>query len=285
MKALLLGGGGFIGKALIPYLSLHVDLTVATSQKQLNVPQGVRKVSLVAGNYRALDLQLNFSEFDQVIDCSWEGLPNLGATMNAKNLDSKLALIHFLMDKGVAEYNGVGSCLEYGSLLGVVDETMTGLNVGDFGLTKLKLLEALQESGIAYRWFRPFYLVGAGQHPNSLFNSAYQALINGLEFSPRDKPSTSFDFLEISDFARGVSLASQCNSVWGVINLGSGKPHSIEEVLNQFRLRFGQDQKVAPRSETMYASTEKLSHSTGWKPNFDLRQMVSRFIEQKEYPR
>ena len=282
MKSLLLGGGGFIGKALIPFLSLHLDLTVATSQKLLEVPQGVRKVRFVAGDYRDLELRLNFSEFDRVIDCSWEGLPDLGSLMNAKNLGSKLSLIQFLIDKGVSEYNGFGSCLEYGSLSGVVDESMTGVNVGDFGKTKLKLLEALEESGMAYRWFRPFYLVGAQQHPNSLFNSVYQAIVEGFDFSPRSKPSTSFDFLEITDFARGVSLAIQSNSVWGITNLGSGEPHSIEEIINQFRLRFGLEQKVAVRSETMYASTKKLSDSTGWSPSFDLSQMVSRFIEQKE---
>jgi nucleoside-diphosphate-sugar epimerase len=255
---------------------------VATSQKLLEVPQGVRKVRFVAGDYRDLELQLNFSEFDRVIDCSWEGLPDLGPLMNAKNLGSKLSLIQFLIDKGVSEYNGFGSCLEYGSLSGVVDESMTGVSVGDFGKTKLKLLEALEESGMAYRWFRPFYLVGAQQHPNSLFNSVYQAIVEGFDFSPRSKPSTSFDLLEITDLARGVTLAIQSNSVWGVTNLGSGEPHSIQEIINQFRLRFGLEQLVAATSETMYASTKKLSDSTGWSPSFDLPQMVSRFIEQKE---
>lgn len=280
MKALLLGGGGFIGKALTPFLSLHLDLTVATSQRSLELPLGVRKA--VASNFRELQRQLNFSEFDRVIDCSWEGLPDLGESTNAKNLESKRTLIRFLKDVGMVEYNGFGSCLEYGALSGAVDEEMTGLNVGDFGLTKLKLLETLKESEMAYRWFRPFYLVGVGQHSNSLFNSTYQALRQGLDFSPRSNPSTSFDFLEISDFARGVSLAIQSNSVWGIVNLGSGKTCSIEEVVNQFRLRFGMEQRVAAKSESMYASTQKLSDSTGWSSNFDLHQMVSRFIEQTE---
>jgi nucleoside-diphosphate-sugar epimerase len=283
VKALLLGGGGFIGKALTPFLSIHLDLTVATSQNRLELPPGVRKA--VAGDYRELDLQLDLSEFDRVIDCSWEGLPDLGASMNAKNLESKLALIRFLKDVGIAEYNGFGSCLEYGSLSGAVDEKMIGLGVSDFGLTKLKILDTLQESGMAYRWFRPFYLVGVGQHSNSLFNSTFQALRQGLDFSSRSNTSTSFDFLEISDFARGVSLAIQSNSVWGVVNLGSGKTYSIEEVINQFRLRFCMEQRVATRSEAMCASTQKLSDITGWIPNFDLNQMVSRFIEQKERAR
>ena len=283
MKALLLGGGGFIGKALTPFLSLHLDLTVVTSQSRLELPVGVKKA--VASDFRELQPQLDFSEFDRVIDCSWEGLPDLGESTNAKNLESKLTLIRFLRDVGIVEYNGFGSCLEYGSLSGAVDEEMTGLNVGDFGLTKLKLLETLKNSEMAYRWFRPFYLVGVEQHPNSLFNSTYQALRQGLDFSPRSKTSTSFDFLEISDFARGVSLAIQSDSVWGVVNLGSGKTYSIEEVINQFRLRFGMEQRVATKSDAMYASTQKLSDSTGWIPTFDLHQMVSRFIDQKERAR
>jgi nucleoside-diphosphate-sugar epimerase len=110
----------------------------------------------------------------------------------------------------------------------------------------------------------------------------YQAIVEGFDFSPRSKPSTSFDFLEITDLARGVTLAIQSNSVWGITNLGSGEPHSIQEIINQFRLRFGLEQILAATSETMYASTKKLSDSTGWSPSFDLPQMVSRFIEQKE---
>ena len=281
MKTLLLGGGGFIGQALIPVLSQHLDLTVATSQEHLKVPQEVRKTRIVGSNYQALEGQLDFSEYERVIDCTWEGLPNLSDSMNERNLASKLALINYLSEKGIVEYNGFGSCLEYGSRLGVVDEATTGLNVSSFGLAKLKVLEALQSRGLPFRWFRPFYLVGPRQHPNSLFNSAYESFIAHSDFAPRSSPDASYDFIYITDFAFAVSAAMQSDSVWGVTNVGSGAPNSIQEVLNEFRLHFGLEQKTTNNSPAMFASINKLTSLTGWQPKRNLAQMVSTFIQEK----
>jgi nucleoside-diphosphate-sugar epimerase len=172
--------------------------------------------------------------------------------------------------------------LEYGSLLGAVHEDDPGTNVGEFGLAKLTILNALRESDLPYRWFRPFYLVGSSQHANSLFNSAFESCSKGLDFKPRSDPSVAFDFLDISDFAKGVSLALNNNSVWEVINLGSGSIYSIDEVANEFRRHFGIDQRVSSRQNSMFASIAKLSRATGWKPQLNLSEMVEKFIRDKD---
>jgi nucleoside-diphosphate-sugar epimerase len=278
MKTLLLGGGGFLGKALTTALYRNRDLVVATSQSNLKVPFGVRTMYVSKADHLHFLSDSVLEDFQSVIDCSWEGLPDLGAHLSSKNLASKLDLIRRIANVGGIEYNGFGSCLEYGSLLGEVDEAAIGTRIGDFGLAKLAILRELRELNLPYRWFRPFYLVGFGQHANSLFHSAYKDISNGVEFLPRSHPSSAFDFLDISDFALGVNSAVISDSVWGVINVGSGRSSSIEEVANQFRNHFGIEQRLVEKQDSMVASTTKLSRATGWKPILSLPQMVTKFI-------
>jgi nucleoside-diphosphate-sugar epimerase len=281
MKTLLLGGGGFVGRALTSALYKDRELFVATSQPNLEVPNGVRKLNMGFADLADLQSDSVLGEFASVIDCSWEGLPDRGESLNSRNLTSKLDLVSRLEKAGVREYNGFGSCLEYGSLLGAVNEDDKGTDVGDFALTKLKILEALRKTNLKYRWFRPFYLVGSRQHANSLFHSAYKDTSEGKDFIPKSDSSLAFDFVDISDFATGVRVALSTESVWGVINLGSGLTHSIEEVANEFRRHFGFDQRVSEKQNSMYASTAKLLSAADWKPQLGLSEMVEKFIREK----
>lgn len=282
MKTLLLGGGGFVGRALTSALYKSQELVVATSQPNLEVPLGVRTVTLARADQENLWSDSSLGEFSSVIDCSWEGLPDLGAGWNAKNLTLKLDLVQRLAKAGVQEYNGFGSCLEYGSLLGAVHEDQTGTDIGDFAITKLKILATLRQTDLNYRWFRPFYLVGPRQHANALFHSVYNETSKAIDFFPKSDPSLAFDFLDISDFAEGVNAALSTNSVWGVINLGSGVSHSIEEVANEFRRHYGIDQRTSEKRDSMYASTSKLSSATVWRPQLGLSEMVEKFIRDRD---
>lgn len=282
MKTLLLGGGGFVGRALTSVIYKSRELVVATSQPNLEVPVGVRTVTLARSDQENLWSDSGLGEFESVIDCTWEGLPNLGTGWNAKNLTLKLDLVHRLAKMGVQEYNGFGSCLEYGSLLGMVDEDQMGTNVGDFAITKLKILATLRKTNLNHRWFRPFYLVGPRQHANALFHSVYNETSKAKDFVPKSDPSLAFDFLDISDFAEGVNAALSNDSVWGVINLGSGISHSIEEVANEFRKHYGIDQRISEKQDSMYASTAKLSSATDWRPQLGLSEMVEKFITDKD---
>jgi nucleoside-diphosphate-sugar epimerase len=219
-------------------------------------------------------------KFERVIDCSWNGLPNLTDTFNLENLEIKLKLLRIFADIGVTEINSFGSCLEYGNLNGEVTEESAGREISNFGLTKLRILEALENSGIRFRWFRPFYLIGAQQHRNSLIHAAIETMSKGFDFVPRE-PSLMFDFISINDAIKGVVAALNNQDCLGVINLGSSQETSVNEIVNLVRDYFGFDRTEVNGISGMIANCDKLKSMTGWRLEESMPEAVNRILKTK----
>jgi len=276
MKTLFLGSSGFIGRSLLDSLQHMEEVTVLrrdTGQKS----KGKSKIV-----YGSLDDPETLSilargKFDRVIDSSWIGLPNRDSINNKKNLLTKKRLIETMSESGVKEFNAMGSCLEYGSLTGEVSEESVGVEVEDFGQTKLAVLQHLRESGMSFRWFRIFYVVGVGQHYDSLLNTAIRSLSSGEDFLAND-PSKSFDFIALSDVIQGISVALNSNNIWGVFNLGKGELISINSLVNIIRSHFNKPTLSLSENFGMYANINKLRNATGWQPKATLDSVVSEIL-------
>ena len=133
-----------------------------------------------------------------------------------------------------------------------------GENLSDFAGVKLEILKILDESGVNYRWFRPFYLIGQGQHHNSLLNTAIKIAASGEIFTPRE-PATSYDFIDIEDAVQGMKKAMESSTCLGIINLGQ-EPHESEKISG------------------LFASIEKINSATGWKPEISIEISVQKIV-------
>jgi nucleoside-diphosphate-sugar epimerase len=276
MRTLFLGATGFVGSALLRVLDIDEDLTVLSNK---SIPKIEFKARLIQGSITDSETlrKISSNKFERIIDCSWEGLPDLCVTNNLKNLSNKLDLYKKMHHLGIREVNSFGSCLEYGNLTGLVSENAIGQDVGDFGRVKLQILEEIRNLEIPFRWFRPFYLIGVGQHSNSLLNSAINSIRRGLDFSPRT-PSASFDFIAIDDAMQGACLAMKDPSCNGVINLGTGNVLPVNDLVNVVRRHFGIEERHSDTSLGLAADIRKISSLTGWKPETPVIEEVLRII-------
>lgn len=276
MKTLFLGSSGFIGRSLLDSFQQMEEVTVLrrdTSQKSKG------KSKIVHGSLddpETLSI-LARGKFDRVIDSSWIGLPNRDSINNKKNLLMKKRLIETMSESGVKEFNAMGSCLEYGSITGEVSEESVGVEVEDFGQTKLAVLQHLRESGMSFRWFRIFYVVGVGQHYDSLLNTAIRRLSSGEDFLAND-PSKSFDFIALSDVIQGIRAALNSKNIWGVINVGKGDLTSINSLVNIVRSQYNRPTFSLSENFGMYANINKLRDATGWQPKATLDSVVSEIL-------
>jgi nucleoside-diphosphate-sugar epimerase len=279
MNTLFLGATGFLGSALVQEVTDKFPLSCLVREENENLKQSGHTV--IRGSIEDIHMLKKISTmgFERLIDCSWIGLPDLSEVNNVKNLRSKLDLYQSLFDGGLRELNSFGSCLEYGSSTGVTAENIKGKNVGDFGLTKLKLLEVVQNYGIRYRWFRPFYLLGSGQHENSLIASAISNLRYGQEFKPKH-PNYSYDFIPVQDAATAVVKAIQEPSCAGIINIGTGETQSVNEVVNYVRDYFQMPVSNVEKHEGMAADISKLLRHTNWSPRINISSCITEMIEK-----
>jgi nucleoside-diphosphate-sugar epimerase len=260
-----LGSTGFVGNALIENLESNFDLTLLR-RKETEIQECYG--SIIHGDL--LDLRtlevLSKSKFERVIDCSWTGLPDLSMENNRENYRMKKTLIETMIKAGVREYVGIGSCLEYGDLQGVVHENHMGSKIGDFGRVKLEVLNLVINSGMKFKWFRPFYLIGSRQHKNSLLNTAIRTIEKGDDFMPRES-SKSFDFIDIGQATAAMKLVIENQHCNGVYNIGMGETKSVNYIVNAVRRAFGLQEKEDHVFEGLSADISKLQVETGWKPS------------------
>jgi len=278
LKTLFLGSTGFVGNALVENLESDFDLTLLT--RRVTKIQDSR-VSIIHGDLIDLGTLevLSKSKFERVIDCSWTGLPNLSTDNNLENYKLKKTFIETMIKADLREYVGIGSCLEYGDLQGIAHENHLGSNIGEFGRVKLEVLNLVVNSGMNFKWFRPFYLVGARQHKNSLLNTAIRTLESGIDFIPRES-SKSFDFIDISQAAAAMKLVIENQNCNGIYNIGSGETKSVNVIVNAVRRAFGLPEKEDHVLKGLSADIRKLQVETGWKTSESLDESLQKIISK-----
>jgi dTDP-6-deoxy-L-talose 4-dehydrogenase (NAD+) len=277
MKTLITGATGFIGKSL---LDQEFGGEIHTLSRR---PFNSNRVNIIQhyGDLKDADLikKLGKLKFERLIHLAWQGLPILSPEINRLNLNMSRNFIDSLIDSGVQEVNVSGSCLEYGTLDKMVDENTIGINIGDFGETKLKLLDYLESQLIPYRWFRVFYAYGPFQHINSLLMQAYSSAQRGSSLIANE-PNESKDFIFVSDVARAISMLLQTKDAFGIFNIGSGKSTSLGTLINTLN----QEMNVPAIPDvlnlnSLRANHKKIQDTCGWAPTIDIGQGVSKFIQ------
>lgn len=277
MKTLITGPSGFIGKSLLnqkfegeihtlsrePFNSHRID--IHQHYGDLHDKNMLKKIAKL--------------KFERVIHLAWQGLPVLTPDNNRLNFNLSKNFLEYLIDSGVREVNISGSCLEYGALNELVDETTPGVNIGDFGQTKLELLGYLESQQIPFRWFRIFYAYGPFQHKNSLLMHAYRSAKMGSSFIARETRDSK-DFIFVSDVARAISMLLQTKGAFGVFNIGSGKSISIGTMINTVNQELNVPLLIDVQgSDSLKANYNKIERACGWTPTIDMNQGVKRFLQ------
>jgi nucleoside-diphosphate-sugar epimerase len=277
MKTLITGSSGFIGKNLL----------------QQNLEGEIHTLSRVPFDSGGVDIKqhhgdLHDSEilkkiaklkFERVIHLAWQNLPALTPENNRLNFNLSKNLLNCLLDSGVREVNITGSCLEYGTLSELVEENTPGVNICDFGQTKLELLDYLKSQLVPFRWFRVFYAYGPFQHKNSLLMQAYLCAKGGSPLIPKGARD-SRDFIFVSDVARAISMLMENKSAFGVFNVGSGESVNIGTILNFVNSIMNVPlQPEEQSSVSLKANYSKIEKACGWTPTTEISQGVSEFLK------
>jgi nucleoside-diphosphate-sugar epimerase len=294
-RVLLTGANGFIGShAVEPLVGQGFEVHAVSSRE---IP---RHSAQAAANWHRLDL------FDRNAVCelvervrpthllhfAWyaEHGEFWTSTENVRWVEASLSLLRAFGEHGGQRVVMAGTCAEY-------DWTAGGLCVERssplaprtlYGVSKDALRRVAEawcaEQRISFAWGRVFLLFGEHEHPQRLVPAVARAVLEGRP-APCSHGRQLRDFLYSSD-AADAFVALLDSSVDGAVNIGSGQPVSIGELVQLVGASAGRPELVClgelparpDEPLDLTADVTRLHDQVGWSPKLTLAQGVERAV-------
>jgi len=208
---------------------------------------------------------------------------------NFRWVQASLELLRRFGENGGQRVVMAGSCFEYDLRYGYCSERVTPLEPDTLYGTCKRALHALLEAfagraGLSQAWGRIFYLYGPHEYPQRLVPSVIRALQAG-ETARCSHGCQIRDFLHVQDVA-GAFVALLRSDVTGPVNIASGQPVALKEVIARIAARLNAEDRVhlgalpAPANEPplIVADTRRLRDEVGWRPEYDLERGLEQTI-------
>lgn len=293
MKTVMLtGASGFIGRHCIPLLIKQgYEVHAITSGKN---PKSDRRVLWHSVNLLEPDQVRNAIESicpTHLLHFAWYTKPGLywSAQENIQWMQASLNLVQEFSEGGGKRIVGAGTCAEYDWRFGYCSEDITPLKPQTlYGISKHSLQivaqEILMNAHISNAWGRIFFLYGPFENQSRLVPSIINALLQGRS-SPCTTGDQIRDYLYVEDVAEAfVRLLD--SPVTGPVNIGSGKPVVIREIIGLIGKKIGREELIrygqlpTPSSEAPFivADNRRLLNEVGWTQQNDLSKGLDRTI-------
>ena len=291
-KVIVTGASGFIGKHTLNTL-IQKDFEVHAVSSQLQ-PQtnGVVKwyqVNLLDAN----QTKEFFSKIQatHLLHFAWYAVPGKywQAEENFLWVQSSLELLRSFYQQGGKRAVMAGTCAEYDWRYGYCSEFVTPRQPNTpYGICKQALQEMVKSysdiNQLSSSWGSIFFPYGTYEHPNRLVSSVIISLFQG-KVAQCSHGNQIRDFIYVQDVADAF-VALLESDVTGVVNVGSGKPLSIKDVVYKIADKIGRRDLIKLGAiasnpiepALLVADISRLSNEVGWQPQFNLDQGLDKTI-------
>lgn len=312
-RVLVIGGAGYIGshavRALVADGQSVVVLDDFSAGHRESVPAGLpvveaaihdrARVVQAIRDYR-IDAVMHFAAWLVVSDSVRDPL---GYYRN--NVVGTLALLDAMIEAGVKQLVFSSTCAVYGEPATVpIAETTPRRPINAYGETKLAIERALGhvERAHGLRWIALRYFNAAGAHPDGsigedhtpeihLIPRAIQAATGGepLQVFGEDYPTPDGtclrDYIHVCDLADAhvrALRALAAGAASSAYNAGTGRPHSVREVIDTVSRVVGAPVKWTAAARrpgdpaALYAASDRLQQELGWRPQFAELELIVR---------
>ena len=303
MRVLITGAGGLAGSAMVRRI-----LGVEGGQEVF----GTYRKKLPGSSDRFTPIRLDLTDREKTLARVGEAEPELVIHLAGQNhgslddlLRSNVIATRNLLDAACSLRNPVqvlvtGSSAEYGYAgTGPIPESAPLRPVGPYGVSKVaaELLAFSYHSArqLPVAVVRPFNLVGPGQSDTYVCGKIVKQVVE-VEEGKREEISLADlssrrDFIDVRDMAVAcwalVSLPEFAIRCAGrAFNIGSGKDHSVADILEIIRKTTGKRYPVVlPEREipipvpTQRSDNSLIAATCGWKPSLSLAQSLWDMLE------
>lgn len=290
-KVLLTGATGFIGHNCIEFLlSKNYEVHAVFNKNNSQVSPKVYRHSCNLHDPTSVTELIKQTKPSHLMHLAWYATPGKFWT-SPENLNWVKSSIHIIQE--FVQFGGkraviAGSCAEYDWNSEICKEDSTPLNPSSFyGTCKALLYQIVQayakQVGLSLAWGRVFFLYGPREAPERLVPSVITSLMKN------DPPRCSHgkqirDFMHVKDVANAFAALLD-SELQGSINIASGKPITLKEVIDHIAQRFDAKGRIqygaimtndAPK---IVADTTRLSAELNWSPNYDLEDGLNQTID------
>jgi len=297
MTVLVTGATGFIGSHVTRALIERGHRVRATrrnagpADKLGDVQADVEWVDLDLATASPDELAELCSSVDACIHSAWYAEPGRyqRSTRNVEWVGASMRLLEALADADCSRAVFIGTCFEYDHRQGYLSETTATAPWNLYGAAKLATSymgrELARDRGVSFAWVRLFYQFGPHEDERRLVPYVIRALLQG-EDALVSRGDQVRDFLHVSDVASAVAaiLKSDCQ---GVVNVGSGRPVRVRDVVESIARQLGAESRVRlgarPDSPSdppfICANADRLRTEIGWSPRYDLDTGIGDAVE------
>jgi UDP-glucuronate decarboxylase len=296
LRILLTGAGGFVGTPLARRLAgtqHEVALLALPGDGLERLADVASRFSVLRADltdYAAVTAQLEAFRPELCIHLAWYVAPAdyLSSPENLMMLGASLHLVAELARLGCRRFVGVGTCFEYDTEVGRLDESSPTRPRHLYAACKLALatvLEQLARDGLMSTvWGRLFSLYGPGEAASRLVPAVTTALLKGERVAVTPGAQVR-DYLHVEDAAAAV-LAVAESDLTGAVNIGAGSDVSIRELVTALAgiigrpelVDFGGRDYVPGDPMRVSMDNSRLRQATGWQPQFDLASGLAQTV-------
>lgn len=288
MKIFITGGSGFIGTYVVNKLQ-NEELLILNHTKKVPNYQNTQLIHSTLEDIKQWKDRVEIFKPDATIHLAWEGIPDYGVEMSAKNLNHGLQLYEFLSQIECKTILTTGSCWEYGGQQGKLSEDTPYKPFNAFTAVKHSLYtkgkEICRRININFIWTRLFYVYGPGQRKESLIPYLINCAKNG-HIPEIKNPNAKNDFIYVEDVAEAICRLISKAKISNDFNIGSGKLTSIQDIIDIIFKIFKLNKKIKKAEaqhqdilSSFYANISKIEKAVGWKPKINIEEGIQKTIE------
>lgn len=240
LNVLVTGATGFIGRHVVQALLGRgfAVTAMARNRDRAREFEWYPSVSFLTYDIcgRESDPVQVFGPADAVVHLAWQGLPDYQERFHVEdNLPANYQFLKSLVTAGYDRLLVAGTCLEYGMQSGCLSEETETCPTTPYGVAKDALRKSLQslqrEIPFDLQWARLFYTYGEGQNPASLLAQLDRAIDRGDTSFDMSGGEQLRDYLPVSEVAARLAWLVEHSEITGSINICSGKPISVRELV------------------------------------------------------
>lgn len=289
MKSILVTGAmGFIGRHVIDILSkqpITIHATFLNNKPMISHKNIIwHNVDLLSE--KQVDHLLVKTTPTDLLHLAWFAKQDEYWTsyVNLDWLKSSIHLLNQFIQCGGKRAVYVGSCAEYewGSeyfhekLTRCYPSTLYGSCKHALYLVAEKIAE---KSNISFAWARLFFLFGVHENPNRLISSAITTLLQKKKFVIKNADQL-LDFMDVSEAASAL-VGLLFSDVKGAVNIGSGQPMTIQELVGMIARKLQASASVechTTHKKPITANVDRLTEEVKWMPALPVAESIDKAI-------
>lgn len=268
MKYLITGANGYLGQGITKELLQLGHEVIANDVVCSDVEPGSR---IIEGNIFEIERPYQyFDEPDVLVHLAWRDGFNHESDAHFEDLPGHNRFIRKMIDDGIQRVCIMGSMHEVGFYEGSINERTVCNPMNQYGICKNALRQSIQvyaeRKNVDFLWMRGFYIVSNSEKGSSVFSKIIRASKEGKKEFPFTTGQNQYDFLDYDLFCRYVGAAASQNRVTGIVNICSGYPEKLCDVVERFiadnhldiRLKYGAFPSRPYDSKAIWGDNKKI---------------------------